>query len=487
MKTFRAHAGLRSARTLGGVLLVLLILGALVAACTTPPAAPAAPAATAAPASNAAPTAAPAPTAATQPPAAAAAQAAPTEVKPGFDTSKLLVGVDAQGDFYRGDVNAPVKMVEYSDFQCPYCERFTTQTGTQLDQSVIAQGKVLHVFKNFPLVEIHPLAMPAAKVAYCAGQQKPAFFWAFHDWFFANQNSWSQQSAEAANATWRKQAETFGVDLAKFDTCLKDAATEAAIRKDMDEGGNAGVQGTPAFFINDWFLSGAQPLTEFTKTIDKAVQGQHPAPTATPLPAGVQPYDPDPNRPGRTYDGSPYVGDPQAPLVWIGFEDFKCQSCASWVKETEQQLIDKYVKDGKLRMVYKSYPTDAPNAAVASLCAADQGKFSEYRAALFAKQADWKDDAASLTGIAKDLGLDVAKFTKCLEDKPGQPQIDSDISIAEQVGVDRLPYFLLLNPKAQTGARVPGAVPMTDLEPRIQQLLNPPPTPASQPLATPSK
>jgi protein-disulfide isomerase len=153
----------------------------------------------------------------------------------------------------------------------------------------------------------------------------------------------------------------------------------------------------------------------------------------------------------------------------------------------EPTLRDKYIKAGQVRWVFKfAEPSQggAPNAAAASLCALDQGKFWEYRDALYAQQSEWKDeDKAALTGYAKTLGLDEAKFTKCLNDAPFQTQFDSDIAIAQQqIGVDRLPYFLLLNPTKQSGTRLPGAVSIADIDKVVDQLLNPPPTPASQPI-----
>ncbi|MCX7671571.1 MAG: DsbA family protein, partial [Anaerolineae bacterium] len=170
----------------------------------------------------------------------------------------------------------------------------------------MATGKVVAVFRHFPLSQIHPNALPAARAAYCAGQQAPAYFWDMHDWLFANQSLWSN-AADAA-AQFRKAALALGVDGGKYDACLKDPQTDARIARDLEEGARLGVEGTPAFFINDWFLAGAYPFSEFEKTIAKAAQGLRPPPTPTPLPPNVQPYDMNPTRPGFTYDGSPSLG-----------------------------------------------------------------------------------------------------------------------------------------------------------------------------------
>ncbi len=135
---------------------------------------------------------------------------------------------------------------------------------------------MVNVFRHFPL-SIHPNAPPAAKAAYCAGQQSPAQFWAMHDWLFANQSRWSSASAKDAAAQFRQQAVTLGLDAGKYDGCLVDAKTEATIQRDMQEATALGVRGTPAFFLMKMDgqgkatvtkgVSGALPFDQFDKTI----------------------------------------------------------------------------------------------------------------------------------------------------------------------------------------------------------------------------
>ncbi len=337
---------------------------------------------------------------------------------------------------------------------------------------------MLSVFRHFPL-DFHPNAIPAAKAAYCAGQQGPQYFWDLHDWIFANQATWA--SAKNAAEQFRQQAVTLGVDGAKYDTCLSAPATAARIQRDLQDGAKLGVSGTPAFFINDWFLNGAYPFEEFQKVIEKAQQGIHPAPTPTPLPAGVVPYDADPARPGFTYDGSPTTGAANARLVLIAFEDFKCSYCAQHFKTVEPALKARYIDTGQMRYVFKIFPIYAPKAAVAALCAGDQGKFWPFHDLLFGKQAEWKEgDDAAMVAYARSLGLDEAKFKQCLKDAPGQGVLDADNELAQQVGVRETPYFLLLDAQKQTGTRIRGALPLDQFEKAIQDLLNPPvatPTP----------
>jgi protein-disulfide isomerase len=342
-------------------------------------------------------------------------------------------------------------------------------------------------------LDFHPNAMPAALAAYCSGQQAPKWFWEMHDWIFANQDGWS--GAEDAAKRFRDQALVVGVDATKYDACVSAAETKAAIQADIEAGAKMGVSGTPAFFINDWFLSGAYPIEEFKATIEKAKAGQHPPPTPTPLPAGVSEWDADPARPGRTYDGSPTHGNSDAPIILLAFEDFKCAECAKHATEVETALVTKYVDSGQVRLMWKNLATDAPKAAIAALCAADQGKFPEFRSALFQKPDSWTEgDDAAMLALAKSIGLDEAKFSQCLKDAPGQAQIESDRAVAEQLGVPSLPAFLFIDTKV--GGAVDallGNVPVDQFDAKIQNILNPPtatPEPAAAdatpaPTATP--
>ena len=460
----------RGGFTLALIVVALLAIALLGAACSN--SAPAAEDPAAAPTQPAAEATATAPAAPTVEAAAPADASAgnPSDVPAPSD---LPTGVDSDGNFYRGDVNAAIKLIEYSDFQCPYCARHTVETGPQIDQNYVATGKVLHIFRNFPL-DIHPNAMPAAKAAYCAGQQQPALFWGMHDWLFASQDTWS--AAEDAATQFRVQAVALGADGAKYDTCLADDATAAAIQRDLNEGIDAGVQGTPAFFVNDWFLSGAQPYAQFQNAIDKAGQGLHPAPTATPLPSGVAPYDANPDKPGFTYDGNQTMGSADAPLLMIAFADFKCGYCAQYTKEVEPALREKYVDTGKMRIAFYFFPIYAPKSAVASLCAADQGKFWDFHDTLYAHQSEWQDgDNEAMVKYATSVGLDEASFRQCLADAPGSQVVDDDMQISQQIGLRGTPGFLFVDLKQhQVVDSIVGAAALDAFQTAIDNALNPP-------------
>jgi protein-disulfide isomerase len=326
--------------------------------------------------------------------------------------------------------------------------------------------------------------MPAALAAACVGRQDPKWFWEMHDWIFANQDKWS--GASDAAKQFRDQALAIGADGAKYDACVSSAVTTAAIQRDLQAGAEMGVSGTPAFFINDWFLSGAYPFEEFKANIEKALQGLHPPPTPTPLPPGVAPYDADPARPGLTYDGSPTRGKTDASLVLVGFNDFKCPNCTKFFKDVEPAVKTKYLDTGQMREVFKFLPLSAPGAAIASLCAASQGKFWEYHDLLYSNADKWSDgDDAAMIGYAKSLGLDEAAFSKCLKDAPGQAQLEADTELAGQLQLPEPPFFILIDTKSQNGAPMPGAVTVEQFDQTVQSLLNPP-TPAPAPTQEPT-
>jgi protein-disulfide isomerase len=456
------RSGIR--RRLTGLAVMLLALALAASACTAPTVAPAATPETTAPEVTA--------------PAAQAPGAGGVE-------GDVPVGVDADGNFYRGSPDAPVKIVEFSEFECPYCVRHFEQTEPSLRETYIATGQVQHTFRHFPLDSIHPNATPAAKAAYCAGQQDPQFFWDMHDWLFANQATWSE--ASDAPAQFRVQAVAQGVDGAAYDTCLTDAATQTRLEADLNEGMARGVQGTPAFFVGDFFISGAYPFSEFEDKIERVKRGEKPAPTPTPLPEGVEFYYVDPNRPGFTYDGSPTIGSAEAPVLMIAFEDFKSADAANYALEIEPGLKSKFIDTNQLRVMFMFYPSDAPRAAAAAYCAGQQGKFWEFRTTLYENQAEWTEgDAAAMAGYAQEVELDAAQFTSCLADPATLNAVSYSYEFAQQqIGVPVAPSFLLLKLAAdgtvENGRGIEGGLPLADFEKAIQDIQLPPTPVPTQP------
>ncbi|MBI4515875.1 MAG: thioredoxin domain-containing protein [Deltaproteobacteria bacterium] len=155
----------------------------------------------------------------------------------------------------RGPANAPITIIEFSDFQCPYCSR-----AEQAVEQVLStyKDKVRLVFRDYPL-GFHPFAQKAAEAARCAGDQGK--YWEYHGTLFKNQQALQQSDLE-------KYAADLKLDSEKFKTCLTSDKYAEAVQKDVEVGNSVGVNGTPAFFINGRFISGAVPFENFQEIID---------------------------------------------------------------------------------------------------------------------------------------------------------------------------------------------------------------------------
>ena len=163
----------------------------------------------------------------------------------------------------KGPKDARVTIVEFSEFQCPYCARGYQ---TMKNQVLKEYGdRVRLVFKHFPLQSIHPWAEPAAVATDCVFKQKPEAFWAVHDALFDSQREINAQNLkEKVIAAVAKD----GIDTKALQECMDKQSTLAQVKADQQNGIENGVKGTPAFFINGCFLSGAQPFEAFKAIID---------------------------------------------------------------------------------------------------------------------------------------------------------------------------------------------------------------------------
>jgi len=150
--------------------------------------------------------------------------------------------------------NAPITLIEYSDFQCPFCGRFFTQTLSAMKDKYIKTGKVNFVYKDFPLDAIHDQATPAALAARCAKEQGK--FWEMHDTIFTNQELLSETN-------YKKWAVALGLNTNEFNGCFDSRKYLGAIQEDLEEGQNLGISGTPGFSINGTVVVGACPLSTF--------------------------------------------------------------------------------------------------------------------------------------------------------------------------------------------------------------------------------
>ena len=183
--------------------------------------------------------------------------------------------ISTDNDPIIGNPDAPITIIEFSDFQCPFCARFHVETLPSIMNEYIDKGQVKLIFRDFPIQSIHPNALPASVASECANEQGK--FKEMHDKLFENQKEWSNQSLDNLMITFTQYALDIGLEEKRFEDCLKNGKYIEEIQKDLDDGRNYGITGTPGFFVgNDQIgfieLKGAQPFENFKKVIDTQLQ-----------------------------------------------------------------------------------------------------------------------------------------------------------------------------------------------------------------------
>ena len=170
-------------------------------------------------------------------------------------------------DHARGNTTAKVTLTEYGDFQCPACGQYEPIV-QQIESEY--SGKILFVFRNFPLYQIHPNAMISAQAAEAAGLQGK--YWEMHDLLYAKQSEWADVATNVVvSKNFDGYAKTLGLDVAKFDTDINSASVKARVQKDIDSGNAAQVDHTPTFFINLTQIRNPASYAEFKSVIDAAL------------------------------------------------------------------------------------------------------------------------------------------------------------------------------------------------------------------------
>lgn len=291
-----------------------------------------------------------------------------------------------------------------------------------------------------------------------------------HKRLFETASEWSGQADPTEQ--FKKYAADLGLDTKAFAACLESKKTAAQVQAELERGQAAGITSVPAFFINDWVLSGAYPFEEFQKVIEKALKGEHPPPTPTPLPPGATIFDSNPERPGYTYGGDATRGSAEAKIVLVEFIDFQSVENRKHFLESWPDLEEKYVEPGKVRLVIKHFPTpDQPlafKAAEAAECAGQQEAFWAMHDLLFQKQEEWSqadDVPAMFKGYAADLDLDADTFATCLDEGQTRDKVEQDFAITQENQFPSPPLFFVI-----MGERA-GHVPVDQLQQAIEELL----------------
>jgi protein-disulfide isomerase len=377
-----------------------------------------------------------------------------------------------------GNKNAPVTIVQFSDFQCPFCSKIEPT----IDQvkSTYGPDKVRLFWKNKPL-PFHPNAKPAAEAAMGVFALKGNDgFWKFHDTAFKNQSALSPSSYE----TWAKDA---GADPAKFKAGIDAHTWAAKVEADDQLSGKVGVSGTPAAFVNGVLLSGAQPFDKFKAVIDQELQkAQAKIASGTPkdhvydvmskenkanAPADDKKKDDQGDKEDTTtvfkvpVGSSPVLGSNNALVTIVEFSDFQCPYCSK-VEPTLKQIREKY--GDKVRLVWKNeplpfHPRAEPAAEVAMEARAEKGDkgFWDAHDKLFASQP--KLDDPDLEKVAQDLGLNMDKVRDAMKNHKYKPAIDGDADLGDDLQANGTPHFFV------DGRRLVGAQPPEKFEKIIDE------------------
>ncbi|HVU52707.1 MAG TPA: thioredoxin domain-containing protein [Polyangia bacterium] len=352
-------------------------------------------------------------------------------------------------DLRRGQKATKVTIVEFSDFQCPFCKRAEPTVKAILDK----YGKdVSLVWMNQPL-PFHEHAMDAATAFQAAARQSADKAWALHDKMYENNTA-------LARADIEKYAEGVGLNMARFKKDWDDPKIKAEVDEDSKTGTAAGANGTPTFFINGNQLVGAQPQGSFETIIDAQIKkADDLLKKGTPLaavydklvadavanapaaPAAGAPAAPAAKQDVKIGD-APTLGPSNAKVTLVAFSDFQCPFCSRAVP-TLKQVEDTY--KGKIRVAFKNMPLPfhdkAHLAAEAALAANEQGKFWEMHDKLFANQQAL--DRPALEKYAEELGLNMSKFRAALDSGKFKERVDREAKEGNGFGATGTPTFFI--------------------------------------------
>ncbi|TPV94040.1 MAG: hypothetical protein B7733_17310 [Myxococcales bacterium FL481] len=345
----------------------------------------------------------------------------------------------------RGPDNAPVTIVMFSDFECPFC-----QSGLEIVNTIEREyvGQIRFVYKAFP-IDSHANAVRAALMAHSARAQDK--FWPFHDRLFSQQGL----SPDVLD----RYAEAVGLDMPRVHRELDELTHAVALRRDLRQARRFGIRSTPTFFINGRHIRGAQSLDVFRSVVHQELalaekwRREHGAQLDVYDHATRHGYVAVAKRGTRgglnedfiypvPVGDSPQRGPATAKLTLVVFADFRCPYCARG-HETIARLVARY--GDELRVVYKhSLPPGrelAISAARASLAAAAQGEFWPFHDALYALEARFGEP--DLSAVAQRVQLDLERFTRDHRSGTFDARIAADQSLAERLGVTGTPTYFV--------------------------------------------
>jgi protein-disulfide isomerase len=406
--------------------------------------------------------------------AGGAVDVAPAEkgLAPGADTAQPGGDSDAipiSSSPVRGEKNAPVTLVVFTEFQCGFCAR-AAATVRKLETKY--KGDLRVVFKHRPL-RVHENAKLAARAALAA--EKQGKFWEYHDALFADWTALERRDLES-------RAQKLGLDMTRFQADLDSEESEERVEEDLALALRVDASSAPTFFINGHRIAGSKPLEVFVEVIDtelKDARGKTYAERVaanfkSPIKARPTPRRGDGRPPGdgdkvvyKVPIGNAYTRGPKDAIVTIvEFSEFECSYCTKVHPTIKELLGDPKYKD-QVRLVFKHRPLSfhkrAIPAAKAALAAGQQGKFWEYHDRLFENPGTLED--ADFERHAKALGLNVATFRLDYASDKFDETIRDDTNLGLKVGASGTPHFFV------NGVRVKGTKPLAYFQQMVDEAI----------------
>jgi protein-disulfide isomerase len=321
--------------------------------------------------------------------------------------------VSAMGIPSRGPHDAPITIVEFADFQCPYCAGAESTIHQLLVQY---PDQVKLVFKDFPL-DFHADSMLAHHAALAANEQGK--FWEMHDLIFANQRAMKRDDL-------LRHAQSLGLDMNRFIEDMDSGRFRTIIEAGQKEGIHLGVDGTPSFLVNGKLLVGAQPLLEFKKVVEEGLAASKSA-----------------NSPSDDLLGGNLTKGPaDAPITILWFSDLQ-SPLTSPSAQLLQQVMDAF--PGSVRLQFKNFPlafhADSALAHEVALAAGAQGKFWEMQELITRNQKALKEE--DLLRFANQLGLDTEQIATALVKRTYRAAVERDLAEGQRRDVRGAPVFFV--------------------------------------------
>ncbi len=354
--------------------------------------------------------------------------------------------VELQGhEPIKGKADAPVSVVIFSDFQCPFCSK-VVPTLKQIEEKYKDDVRIVWKHNALPF---HNRAKPAALATIAANEQGK--FWEMHDKLFANQQKLEDADLEG-------YAKELGLDLDKYKKTVADPKSAAIVEKDMAIAEGVNARGTPNFFINGRNLRGAQPFESFESLLDEEIAsakkliaaGTAAKDVYAKVTGGGKTFEPlDPKVNELTYTDRPFLGNKDGDVVIVEASDFECPYCSRMAPAMEELAK----KLPRVKLVFKHFPLSfhkkAEGAALASIAAHQQGKFWEFSHKLFENAKELTEE--NFSKWAGEVGLDVAKFKADYADPKTKAILKQDMDELQKAGIQGTPSVYINGRKFEGG------------------------------------